>query len=54
MKKIMRCNKCEEYTMKQTCSCGEKTVIPRPAKYSPNDKYAKYRRIAKKDEMEDK
>ena len=34
--------------MKETCSCGEKTVTQKPAKYSPDDKWGKYRRAAKK------
>jgi rRNA maturation protein Nop10 len=34
--------------MKSICSkCDVKTVNPKPAKYSINDKYAKYRRKAK-------
>jgi rRNA maturation protein Nop10 len=28
--------------------CGKKTSNPKPAKFSPEDKYGKYRRIAKK------
>jgi rRNA maturation protein Nop10 len=35
--------------MKQECDkCKKKTVRPKPAKYSPKDKYAEYRRKAKK------
>jgi len=34
--------------MKSVCSkCGEKTIITKPAKYSPSDKYGEYRRKAK-------
>tara|TARA_Y100000310_G_C20104725_1_gene544402 strand:- start:202 stop:363 length:162 start_codon:yes stop_codon:yes gene_type:complete len=48
MKKILKCPKCSEYTMQETCSkCNKKTINPKPAKYSPEDKYGKYRRIAK-------
>jgi H/ACA ribonucleoprotein complex subunit 3 len=48
MKKILRCPKCLIYTMEETCSkCKVKTINPKPAKYSPEDKYGKYRRIAK-------
>ena len=48
MKKILRWPKCLIYTMKETCSkCDIKTINPKPAKYSPEDKYGKYRRIAK-------
>ena len=34
--------------MKDTCGCGGKVVNPKPVKYSPEDKYAEYRRKAKK------
>lgn len=33
--------------MKEHCDCGEKTVSCKPPKYSPEDKYAEYRRKAK-------
>jgi len=34
--------------MKEECpKCGEKTRIAHPPKFSPEDKYAKYRRRAK-------
>ncbi|MBU0536569.1 MAG: RNA-protein complex protein Nop10 [Nanoarchaeota archaeon] len=46
MKHIMRCIKCSQYTM-QEVHCGEKTVNPKPPKYSPEDKYGEYRRKAK-------
>jgi H/ACA ribonucleoprotein complex subunit 3 len=33
--------------MKEVCPlCGNKTSVPKPPKYSPEDKYAKYRRQA--------
>ena len=33
--------------MKELCpECGQKTISPKPPKYSPEDKYAKYRRAA--------
>jgi H/ACA ribonucleoprotein complex subunit 3 len=33
--------------MKDKCpKCNLKTISPKPPKYSPEDKYAKYRRIA--------
>ncbi|MCX6711916.1 MAG: RNA-protein complex protein Nop10 [Candidatus Woesearchaeota archaeon] len=45
--------KCCNYTLKDTCSiCGKKTISTKPAKYSPEDKYGKYRRIAKKNDLE--
>ena len=54
MKKIFKCGICSKYTLKEVCICGGKTISPRPAKYSPEDKYAKYRRIAKKEEKDAK
>jgi rRNA maturation protein Nop10 len=36
--------------MKELC-CDTKTISKIPPKYSPEDKYAKYRRQAKKEEM---
>ncbi|MCJ7505318.1 RNA-protein complex protein Nop10 [Candidatus Bathyarchaeota archaeon] len=41
---IRKCLECGRYTLKPTCPiCGKETVIPHPAKFSPQDKYAKYR-----------
>lgn len=48
MKHILRCTKCGKYTMKEKCGCGGKAVSQKPAKYSPEDKFGKYRRLAKK------
>jgi H/ACA ribonucleoprotein complex subunit 3 len=48
LKKIYKCSKCNVYTLKQTCpECGGEVFDPRPAKFSPEDKYGKYRRLAK-------
>ena len=47
-KEILFCKKCHVYTLEKTCpKCNEKTISPKPGKYSPIDKYGKYRRIAK-------
>ncbi|HZY93910.1 MAG TPA: RNA-protein complex protein Nop10 [Candidatus Bathyarchaeia archaeon] len=45
MKWLMRkCVKCTRYTLKTACPiCGSTTRIPHPPKFSPADKYAKYR-----------
>ncbi len=48
MKHILKCAKCGRYTMQEKC-CGEKTINPKPAKYSVDDKYGDYRRKARKD-----
>ncbi len=47
MKSILKCTKCGKYTLKDTCSCGSNALTPKPAKFSPDDKYASYRRKAK-------
>jgi H/ACA ribonucleoprotein complex subunit 3 len=48
-KHLRKCVDCEEYTLnvKFCPKCGGKTMIPHPAKFSPDDKYAKYRRMMK-------
>jgi len=48
-KHILKCSECGKYSMKDTCECGGKTVTPRPPKYSPEDKFGKYRRKAKEE-----
>lgn len=45
---IYRCEKCGSYGFSQQCSCGGKRVSPKPAKFSPEDRYGSYRRKAKK------
>ncbi|MGQ9543786.1 MAG: RNA-protein complex protein Nop10 [Candidatus Bathyarchaeia archaeon] len=41
---IRRCTKCGEYTLKETCPrCYVDTKSPVPPKFSPSDKYARYR-----------
>lgn len=46
---IFYCEFCNNFTLKKTCpKCNDKTSNPIPAKYSPQDKYAKYRKLARK------
>jgi len=47
MRKIFKCSNCNKYTMKEICDCGNKAIIPRSLKYSPNDRFSSYRRKAK-------
>lgn len=48
---LLRCENCHEYAIQQTCpTCGGKAVNPKPPKYSVEDKYARYRRMAKEQE----
>jgi rRNA maturation protein Nop10 len=47
MKHILRCPQCGDYGLTPSCECGETRVTVRPAKYSPEDKQAKYRQQAR-------
>jgi H/ACA ribonucleoprotein complex subunit 3 len=42
---LRKCEKCSNYTLRRDkCPyCGGRVHIPHPAKFSPDDKYAKYR-----------
>ncbi|MFA4886937.1 MAG: nucleolar RNA-binding Nop10p family protein [Candidatus Nanoarchaeia archaeon] len=40
---ILYCSTCTKYTLQKTCSCGTVTITSKPAKWNPEDKYAKYR-----------
>jgi H/ACA ribonucleoprotein complex subunit 3 len=41
---IKKCSNCRRYTMDERCQlCGSETVSAHPAKYSPDDRYARYR-----------
>lgn len=47
---LRKCTVCGRYTLKrERCPyCGGVTRIPHPAKFSPDDKYSRYRRLMKK------
>ncbi len=41
---IRRCSRCRAYTMKALCpKCRGDTLSVHPAKFSPDDKYMRYR-----------
>ena len=40
---ILKCVKCNAYTLKKKCKCGGKTVSPKPGKWSSEDRYGEYR-----------
>ena len=41
---LRSCPKCNKYTLKEKCSlCNEDTKSSHPAKFSPDDKYMRYR-----------
>ncbi|MFH0867828.1 MAG: RNA-protein complex protein Nop10 [Candidatus Woesearchaeota archaeon] len=49
MRNILKCETCGKYTMKDVCVCNGKSLTPKPAKFSIDDKYGSYRRKAKLD-----
>ncbi|ARM76401.1 RNA-protein complex protein Nop10 [Acidianus manzaensis] len=47
--KLRKCPKDNTYTFSKTCPiCNSKTIIAHPPRFSPVDKYVKYRIEAKK------
>lgn len=43
--KILKCTDCGRYTLKAVCPvCGGPTITTKPARFSPEDPYGKYRR----------
>lgn len=41
---IRKCTACGAYTLASACrKCGSHTADPHPPKYSPDDKYVRYR-----------
>ena len=41
---LFKCRNCSRYTMEENCpKCGRATVMAATARYSPDDKYARYR-----------
>ena len=51
MKHILKCDKCGKYTLS---SCCGSTFMPKPAKFSPEDAYGKYRRQVKFESLKEK
>ena len=47
---MRRCPKCGRYSLEMKCECGSDTVTAHPPKYSPDDKYGKYRRMSIQEE----
>ena len=49
---IHKCLSCQTYTMEKACpSCRRDTIIPRPPKFSLDDKYVGLRRKVKVEEL---
>jgi len=52
---IHKCPQCSRYTLEDTCPvCKVPTFLPRPPKFSLQDKYAKMKREMKKPELAQK
>lgn len=50
MHDIKYCPACRKHTLKDVCDCTLPTAPVFPARYSPQDRYASYRRKAKEAE----
>jgi H/ACA ribonucleoprotein complex subunit 3 len=50
---LRKCVKCGKYTLRtDSCPyCGGNVRVPHPAKFSPDDKYLKYRMLMRKKEL---
>jgi len=50
---LRKCVKCGNYTLKKDACpyCGGNVRIPHPAKFSPDDKYLKYRMAMKREQL---
>ena len=44
---LLKCPACSSYGLSEQCACGGKRVSSHPPKFSPEDRYADYRRRAK-------
>lgn len=47
---LRKCEMCGEYTLRESLCpyCGGKVRVPHPPKFSPDDKYLKYRMALKR------
>jgi len=47
---LRKCGSCKSYSLRETCpKCGGATFMSMPARYSPEDRYGKYRRKLKEE-----
>jgi len=52
--KIRKCLLCGIYTLKEECpTCKSKTIVAKPARFSPQDPYGRYRRRMKREMWKD-
>lgn len=46
---LRKCLPCSLYTLKDSCpKCDSPTVMPIPARYSPEDRFGEYRRAMRR------
>ena len=52
---IRKCMEDQRYTLEKNCHvCGKEAILPRPPKFSLQDRYAHLRRESKKKELQEK
>ena len=55
MKNLRFCNHCNKYTLETKCNkCKNTTISKNPPRFSPEDRYGKYRRKLKKQNIGEK
>lgn len=48
--RMLKCRECAKYTLRTKCpSCKGEALPVKPPKYSPPDRWGKYRRMMKKE-----
>jgi H/ACA ribonucleoprotein complex subunit 3 len=48
---LFRCDHCKRYTLQNVCPhCQQPTLNPAPPRFSPEDRYGKYRRQLRKEQ----
>jgi H/ACA ribonucleoprotein complex subunit 3 len=54
MTDLFYCKKCKIYTLNKICkNCNQNTILKNPPRFSPQDRYGKYRRELKRKINED-
>ncbi|MEM2020689.1 MAG: RNA-protein complex protein Nop10 [Zestosphaera sp.] len=49
---LRKCPNCGRYTFKDTCpTCNTRTYSPHPPRFSPQDKYVRYRALAREESL---
>jgi len=49
---LYKCSSCQVYTLEKNCpKCHAETIMPKPPKFSLDDKYGNYRRQIKREQL---